>query len=154
MKNKLFHIVLLLVILVSSAYAQEPRSKEDRIKAVKVAYITEELALTPKQSQAFWPIYNELQEKLKNLRKESRGKPDIDKMSDKELEAWLNDHLKAEEEKIALQRTYIQKFKTAISIRQIAKLSRAEHRFKRELLKRAKDRKEGQGGERRGGHGR
>ena len=153
MKIRLFHIALLFLFVMTSAQAQQPRSKEERIKAVKIAFITEELELTAKQSQGFWPLYNELQDKLKALRKENKGKPDIDNMSDQELEAWLDNHLRVEEEKIATHRAYIQKFKTVISIRQIAKLSQAERRFKHELLKRAKERREA-GGRRGGGaHG-
>ena len=152
MKTKIFHIALLFIFIIGTAQAQERRSKEDRIKAVKVAFITEELELTPKQSEGFWPLYNEMHQKIRALRKEGRGKPDIDKMSDAELETWLDNHLKIEEDKIGLQRTYIQKFKAVISIRQVAKLSRAEHRFKRELLNRSKERREGrEGKEGRGG---
>lgn len=143
---KIFHIALLFIFIIGTAQAQDRRSKEDRIKAVKVAFITEELDLTPKQSQEFWPLYNELHQKMRALRKNGKGKADIDEMSDTELESWLDNHLKIEEEKIGLQRAYIHKFKTVISIRQVAKLSRAEHRFKRELLRRSKERREGKEG--------
>jgi hypothetical protein len=140
---KTIYLLLLLFFVTSNTQAQD-RTKEDRIKAVKVAFITEELALTPEQSQNFWPLYNELQNKLDGLRKSEREKPDMEKMSDAELEAWLDGHLKQEEERIALHRAYIQKFKTAITIRQIVKLSMAERRFKRELLEHIKEKREGE----------
>ena len=73
-------------------------------------------------------------------------KAKIEDMSDAEIEKWLNDRMKTEEKKIALHRTYIQKFKTVISIRQIALLQRAEKRFKRELLRRVRERKGSQDG--------
>jgi len=125
--------------------AQEHRSKEERIQALRVAFITEELALTPEQSQGFWPLYNELQGKLKVLKKNHKKRPDIDNMSDVELEALLENHLKMEEEKIALHRSYAQRFKKVITIRQIVKLTQSEHRFRKELLRRAKERRDGGG---------
>lgn len=140
---KLIQALFLALIVITTSYAQEPRSKEDRIKAIKIAFITEELALTPEQSQGFWPVYNELQEKLKKHRGEDKGRPDFDAMSDAELETWLNNHLKEEEERVALSRTYIEKFKKVISIRQIVKLKKAEHDFKRQLLEHSKEHRKG-----------
>jgi hypothetical protein len=145
MKNIMKPICLLLFLVFATSYIQaQDRSKEDRIKAVKAAFITEELALTPEQSQNFWPLYNELQNKLDGYKKGEREKPDFDKMSDAELEAWLDGHLKQEEERIALQRAYIQKFKAVITMRQIVKLSMAERRFKKELLEHIQERREGE----------
>ena len=41
----------------------EIEKKKEKIEAIKVAYISEELELTVAESQAFWPVYNELQSK-------------------------------------------------------------------------------------------
>jgi len=145
---KIINILSLLLLLTITVQAQEGRSREERVKAIKVAFITEELQLTTDQSAQFWPIYNEFQDKLKALRKSYRNRVDVDAMSDEELEAWLEGHLKKEEEKAILHRAYVEKFKTVISIRQIVKLSKAERQFKRKLLERAKERREGGGGRR------
>lgn len=138
------------MLIGTSIYAQEGRSKEERIKAVKVAFITEKIGLSTEQSEKFWPIYHELQKKLKDLRKGYKNRINMDNMSDAELETWIENHLKAQEDKAALHREYYTKYKTVISIRQIAQLSKAEREFKRELLKRAKERR-GEGGEGREG---
>lgn len=142
MKKNIIYGILLFILSINLTQAQEHRSKEERIKALKVAFITEELALTPEQSQNFWPLYNELQGKLKALKKNRIKRPNLDEMSDKELEVLLEEHLKMEEEKHALHRTYSERFKEVITIRQIVKLMQAEHRFRKELLRRAKDRRE------------
>jgi len=145
MKRNIIYGFLLFILSISMIQAQEHRSKEERIQALRVAFITEELALTPEQSQGFWPLYNELQGKLKVLKKNHKKRPDIDNMSDVELEALLENHLKMEEEKIALHRSYAQRFKKVITIRQIVKLTQSEHRFRKELLRRAKERRDGGG---------
>lgn len=149
MKRNIMYGFLLFILSISISQAQERRSKEERIQALKVAFITEELNLTPEQSQGFWPLYNELQGKLKKLKKDRIKRPDIDNMSDAELEKLLENHLKVEEEKAALNRTYAQRFKKVITIRQVVKLTQSEHRFRKELLRRAKERREGGGGRRR-----
>ena len=149
MKRNIIYGVLLFILSMNMLQAQENRSKEERIQALKVAFITEELNLTPEQSQGFWPLYNELQGKLRKLKKSRIKRLDLDEMSDTELEALLEGHLKGEEEKIALHRTYTQRFKKVITIRQIIKLTQSEHRFRKELLRRSKERREGGGGRRR-----
>jgi len=149
MKRNIIYGFLLFILSINMMQAQERRSKEERIQALKVAFITEELDLTPKQSQGFWPLYNELQAKLKQLKKSRIKRLDIDNMPDSELEAILENYLKVEEEKVALHRTYTQRFKKVITIRQVIKLTQSEHRFRKELLRRAKERRAGGGGRRR-----
>lgn len=144
MKTTTFYVICLWIFFVGSMNAQEHRSKEERIKALKVAFITEELDLSPKQSQGFWPLYNELHDKLEVIRKKFKVKPDLDQMTDEEIELFLENHLKLGEEKIELHRVYIQKFKKVINLKQIARLSLVERKFKRELLMRSKE-KRGEG---------
>jgi hypothetical protein len=149
MKRNIIYGLLLFILSINMMQAQERRSKDERIQALKVAFITEELNLTPEQSQGFWPLYNELQAKLKQLKKSRIKRLDIEKMPDSELEAILENQLKMEEDKVALHRTYTQRFKKVITIRQVIKLTQSEHRFRKELLRRAKERREGGGGRRR-----
>ena len=54
-----------------------------------------------------------------------------------------------EEKKIALHRSYTEQFKKVITIRQVVKLTQSEHRFRKELLRRSKERREGGGGRKR-----
>jgi hypothetical protein len=145
MKRNITYGFLLFILSINMLQAQGHRSKNERIQALKVAFITEELALTPEQSQVFWPLYNEMQDKLQALKKGRVKHPDIDSMSDAELEALLEKHLKREEEKIALHRTYSERFKKVLTIRQVVKLTQSEHRFRKELLRRARERREGDG---------
>ena len=62
MKNKIFTIILLFVSI--STFAQLEKEKgytkkiSEKLKALKVAHITEQLDLTKKEAENFWPIYN------------------------------------------------------------------------------------------------
>jgi hypothetical protein len=129
-----------------SIQAQPKSDKKDRIQAIKVAYITEKINLSSKQSQQFWPLYNEYQNELKQLNQSLRKNQFIlEDMTDDELNIFVENKLKTEEQKIALQRTYLQNYKQVLSIRQIVRLYRAETSFKKELLRRAKERRASRG---------
>ena len=56
MKNK-FIFPILFLLMASISFAQGFRDKKEKVKALKVAYITEQLDLTTEEAQKFWPIY-------------------------------------------------------------------------------------------------
>jgi hypothetical protein len=137
-----YFLIICIVHTVLSIQAQPKSDKKDRIQAIKVAYITEKINLSSKQSQQFWPLYNEYQNELKQLNQSLRKNQFIlEDMTDDELNIFVENKLKTEEQKIALQRTYLQNYKQVLSIRQIVRLYRAETSFKKELLRRAKERR-------------
>ena len=49
-----------------NSFAQ--KHDKEKIKALKVAHITEQLDLTAKEAQAFWPVYNANEEAHYKLR--------------------------------------------------------------------------------------
>ena len=42
-----------------------------RLEALKIAYITKRLDLSPEEAQKFWPIYNQYADELKRTRQEA-----------------------------------------------------------------------------------
>lgn len=117
---------------LSSALIAQPQGVEDhmaakkeKIQAMKVAYLTTELDLNIEESQAFWPVYNEVQEKELALREKQaksfkRMNEDSEKMTDKELEKLLieiaNTHIELE----TLHRDYIDDYIKVIGARKTA----------------------------------
>ena len=69
MTKKLIPILILFISV--SAFAQRGEKMNERIKAQKIAFITEKLSLTSEEAQEFWPIYNEIEAKKETLRKKS-----------------------------------------------------------------------------------
>ena len=77
--------------------SEEQRKKEfERIQAEKIAFITQELDLTPEEAQVFWPVYNQCWKELLAANKkkmdafgEFRGDK-AEGLSDAELEKKLN----------------------------------------------------------------
>lgn len=147
MKNSL-SILLLLLCFSASAQPGKGRPKRDgirdRIKAQRVAFITERLALSSEEAQRFWPVYNEFTEQFESIKrkqKDNRASTN-DKlaiMTDKEVEKSLSDELLHQQQMVDLQRQYQQELLKVISVKKIAMLYKAEHDFKLELLKKMRD---------------
>jgi hypothetical protein len=142
MKNTAF---LFLFFIASNLVAQQ-ESKLEKLEAMKIAFITEKLSLTTKEAQNFWPIYNEFSQKIEKLRKTKRSdlgelKINIENSSDKEIEALLSDVFDAKSKEIELQKEYYSKYTKVLPIKKVALLYQSEHQFKKELLKRIKDKK-------------
>lgn len=135
-------ILALSLLLVGQLSAQrngsDDRTRREKIEAVKVAFITQELALTPEESQGFWPIYNELRDKIKAIRKGDTklDKVDLSSMTDAELEKAFLEDLTNDEQEIALKKEYFQKLKKVIPVRKIVQLRKIEVEFRRRLQER------------------
>lgn len=134
--NKLFITVLLLFTTLS--FAQD-RSRE-KIKALKVAYLTEHLELTSEEAQEFWPVYNEYESKRNELRKkqwvEIKSKlKEVGSLNEQEAQSLLSAYLKIEEEEEELEKDFLNNVSKVISAKKTLLLMRSEEDFKRQLIK-------------------
>ncbi len=141
MKNLIFTIVLLNSL---SIFSQE--SKSDKVEAMKVGFITNRLELTAKEAQVFWPLYNEYNSKMEKLRKTKRSdfeelKNKSDNITDKELETFINEVFASKQKELDLQKEYYEKYAKVLPVKKVAMLYQAENQFKRELLRKIKEKK-------------
>ncbi len=67
----LFTYIFLLLGSVSFAQPGPDPKKEQKIQALYVAYITQELKLTEDEAQKFWPVHREYDNEIKGLRAET-----------------------------------------------------------------------------------
>jgi len=131
------------------AYSQPPRGrkpgqrqqKKERVKQLKIAYFTEELDLTEGEAEKFWPIYNEMEEKMKAEKKKKNTatndiKNGFDTLSDAEIESKMKEALDARIEEAEVQKEYLVKIGDVIGFKKAAKVLSLEAQFKRELVKR------------------
>ena len=56
MKNKILALALLLTTFLS--FGQHNKESREKITALKVAYLTQELKLNAIEAQQFWPLYH------------------------------------------------------------------------------------------------
>ncbi|ULC58880.1 sensor of ECF-type sigma factor [Flaviramulus sp. BrNp1-15] len=133
---KKFIIPLLLLISINT-FSQ---SKKDRIKALKVAFLTERLELTQEEAQQFWPVYNAYDditreikhEELKNIRREI--KDNIATLSDERSSELLSKIASAQERLHDEEVKLNSKLKKIISPKKIIQLKVAEEDFKHKLF--------------------
>lgn len=135
-------IVLLGTSTISAQDKSEKRAKrEEKIKAMKIGFITNELSLTEKEAQAFWPVYNDHEAAIKKLRAEHRdakqnlkGKS-VDELTDSEAEQLVESEMQMREKKLELDKAFHSKLKTVLPIKKVLKFHKAQREFKRRLLK-------------------
>ena len=119
---------------------------DDKIKSMKIAFITERLNLTPEESQKFWPVFNQFETEMKVLRPARKdGPPDFAAMNDKEVEKFIDDDLVRKQKEVEVMKKYIGQFKQLLPMRKVAGLVGAQEAFKQELLQMLRERK-GDGG--------
>lgn len=144
--NQSVSIFMLLILffntgLVSAQNGQYREKIKDKVKVQKVAFITEQLELSETEAQKFWPVYNAYQSEIEQLRASMDLKPAKD-MTDKEAEDMMYTILDGRSKEIEIQKKYIQKMKTAIPPRKIAKLFRVEKEFKEKVISKIKERRQ------------
>jgi len=141
--NKLRLIALLLLCSLPLA-AQNPPDRS-KIKALKVAFLTEQLSLTSSEAEVFWPIYNSFEEKRDNLRERQHREvyDRIDQagnLTENESKALLKKYLSIEEEEEEMDKEFYNKLANAISAKKTLLLFKAEHEFRKQLIKHMRNR--------------
>ena len=144
--NKKFLLVLILVFQGFSFYAQGP--VRDKIKTLKVAFITERLSLTSGEAQSFWPVYNKHEKELEAIRRKERvqlrSKIGLAQdLSEKESSSLLSEYLNLQEQKHEAERAMITDLKNVLPPKKILLLLKAEEDFKKRLLQQYRKRQGG-----------
>ena len=137
-----FLILILMLFGFTSANAQE--NPKEQIIALKTAYITEHLQLTPEEAEKFWPIYNKYDQENHNFRMENRNMYCNlnDKSTNKEeAQEILKDYIDLEEARCALRKNMILELANVLPPKKIINLKRVEDDFHRKLLKEYRTRK-------------
>ncbi len=136
--NKNILVVLFLLFSTTLMFGQRRPDKE-KIKSLKVAYITERLNLTSSEAQEFWPIYNAHEEKMESFREQERSGiyskiRDMETLNDNEVERLLQDLIALQESKQNANSQFLKDIRTVISAKKTFILLKTENGFKRRLL--------------------
>ncbi len=145
MKTKLLFIAIVLFSALGTA--QKYEGKREKIKALKIAYITDKLELTSSEAQKFWPVYNAFDEKkftLHHKTKRNFKKPEGDShfnLSEKEASQLLVEIEKNEEILYQARKKFMTDVKKILPAKKILLLKKVEDDFNRKLLHEFKGRK-------------
>ena len=144
--KKLYPIFFLLLSLNFYGQSDNFKDKKEKIKAMKVAFLTSELDLTSNEAEKFWPLYNTFDDKQFELRhqkmksyfKRMQG-DNLDKLSEKDANALLDQIQDCDEDLFNLRKKFISNLKEILPSIKIIKLKKAEEDFNRKLLQQYKD---------------
>lgn len=147
--NRISKIGALVIIMLvfASGYSQR-RPAQERIKTLKVAFITERLSLSSSEAQAFWPIYNAHEDNLEKLKRRERTEIrskliDFENLSEKEAGDLLQQSMALEKEKHRLNMQFMDNISEVISAKKAFLLICAEEDFKKRLLREIQQRRRG-----------
>jgi hypothetical protein len=137
MKNIIFIFIILPII----AFAQPRR---DKMKSMRIAFITSELELTTEETSKFIPIFKAFDENQTELKRKMRilldKKKTIEEMTDSEAIELLNQSEKIEEELFSNRKNLIKNLKDVLSAKKLLKLRKIELEFNKKLIKKIRDR--------------
>ena len=122
--------------------AKERQEMGDKIKASKIAYITEHVELTPGEAEKFWPIYNEQEKKREELThsimERFKGPMENEDISDEQAEELMQQRFSQEQALLDLKKEYHAKYSKILASNKVLKLYEAENNFRRQLMERMK----------------
>lgn len=141
-----FTVLFLTVAIVSG----QGRPGMDKIKSLKVAFITERVGLTSKEATMFWPVYNEHEEALSQIRRKERVEirskmADFENLSENEASKLLDQFIELEREKQELNIVFLSNIRDVISPKKTFLLIKAEEDFRKRLLRQIQQRRQGGG---------
>ena len=146
--KKVISVLCALVVLSMGAFAQGPQGPRrggdngwrERVRAEKVAFLTEEIDLTESEAQVFWPIYNEIQksqrdgfEAVKNAY-DAMAKGVEEKKSGKEMEKLVKAYIDAKEKNEGIETKYLNKLLKVLPAEKVARYYVAEEKFRHQQI--------------------
>ena len=132
-------IILVACLFCMPTFAQKKdKYTESEFRAKKQAYITQKAELTPAESEKFFPLYFEFQNKKKEINKHAwniakQGK--ASETTDLEYEEIIDNFFDDQEAIVKLEREYINKYRKILSDKQIYRVYWAEFKFNRNMIK-------------------
>ena len=126
-----------------SINAQEYEKHHQKIKTLKIAFLTEQLNLTASEAEKFWPIYNVYnsethdlyRKKSESIKNELKTAKTIDSIEESRALVLFDMMQSLEKKKFEETQKYYRKLKTILPIKKILKLRLAEREFGRKLMR-------------------
>lgn len=133
-------LILCLLVLPFRAQGTDVRDEgwKERMMAEKIAFLTAEMDLTPKEAQVFWPLYNAAEksrgEAFGAVRRAYKALNEAVQSGKTELEAVLKDYIDASARLGQIDTEYVEKYKKVLPMEKVAKLYLGEEKFRRQQI--------------------
>jgi len=115
---------LLILFVMLGALSRAKAQDGEKIQALKIAFITQKLQLTPDEAQKFWPVYNQYDNEIHNIELDKSDPNVIDK----------------EEKMLNVRKKYLTSFEKILGPDKTNRLFNAERDFRGILIRRLQNR--------------
>ncbi|MBR6865613.1 MAG: hypothetical protein IKM75_12245 [Bacteroidales bacterium] len=149
--KKVISVLCSLALVAASAIAQPPQGPQgprrggdngwrERVRAEKVAFLTEQIDLTESEAQVFWPIYNEIQkaqrESFDAVQKAyaAMAKGVEDGKTGKDMEKLVHAYIDAKDKSDGIETKYMNKLLKALPAEKVARYYVAEEKFRHQQI--------------------
>lgn len=149
-------ITLLLTFIFFTNLAVNSQDKgnkgerNEKIKALKIAFLTEKLKLTTTEAQKFWPVYNKYDAKIYQLERlekhklvsKIRKEGGIEAISEEEAKVAFLKIKEIDSKVYSIKMEFDKKLSEIITYKKILTLKTSEKDFIRNLMKKYRKKKE------------
>ena len=127
---------------------QAQKDQYEKIKSIKIAYITEQLSLTPAEAEVFWPVYNDFENRGYEIRDERKKvienfRNNSENMTENDISKVLDEYIGFFTTENDLMIQYNNKLKEILPPEKVMKLHLAEIQFRRHLIEKLRDQRGG-----------
>jgi len=139
MKKKI--IIIALFLSTTIGFSQ---GKHEKIKALKVAQITETLDLSEVEAQKFWPLYNAFEDNKKSLKEsiyKKRTSINFETISESEAKEVIKEINALNTQKHDSYNNYVSDLQKVLPAKKVLLLKKAENEFKHKMFEEFKKRK-------------
>lgn len=143
--QKMILSLIMAMVLAIPGYAQEKQNIDRKewfkeLRQYKHSFLAKELELTKEQEAKFFPIYDEMDDALWKVNRETRGlerkiAKANGKVSDLEYEKAAEAMFETKSKEGAIEKQYFAKLKSVLTPKQLFQLKRAERKFTDKLMK-------------------
>lgn len=136
---KLIIRMLVLLLIITPVLAEEANSDaqltKEAVMANKKLLVSTNMGLSEEEKSAFWPVYDEYQDKLGKLNQRTVAlikeyADSFDSMTDAKAGELLDEFLSIEEDTLALKQKYIPEFEAVLSKRKVVRYYQIEEKVK------------------------
>lgn len=138
--KRIFIITVLAACLGMTADAHKRCDNDwkEKIMSEKIAFLTMEMNITPEEAQAFWPVYNQVEQEkdaaLEQVIKSYKALSTAVEQNAK-TEKLLEAYLEAQKNLRKVDNEAPEKYKAVLSAEKVAKLYVAEEKFRRQHIR-------------------
>jgi hypothetical protein len=135
--------LVFLAAVVLAGYASETFAQQERdeielmlaqIRTNRQAIVTENLALTAEESEAFWPLYRQFQNDRalmvdRTMKMLTEFRDNFDVLSEEQAKALVDEYFKIQKEELRLNEKYLREFRKILSQKKALRYFQIENKL-------------------------